>query len=194
MTWRVGAVVMLAAGALAAGGCGPIALPDIDSSQDINVPGRGFLGGNPLLPAQAFPADAIGQALAQSIQSSIDTSGYDKSHVSSLKLTGLTLTVKDPTNPQGQKIRDLSFLEKLTVFLGKQGDDAGKVKVAESKDGDFGEKPIKYDVPLTNAELAPVFKASDQLSMTSDVTPGQPPAFDTTVTVSSKVHVEVSVF
>src|SRR5205807_2525677 len=123
-----------------------------------------------------------------------NTSGQDKSHVSSLKLTALHLEVHDPKSPQGQQIRDLSFLQSLTVFLEKQGDDSTKIKVAASGDGDFAKKPTSYDVPLTNAELAPLFKSADNLAMNSDVVPGQPPAFDTTVTVSSTVHVEVSAF
>jgi hypothetical protein len=177
----------------AASGCGSVAIPDIKSSKEIDVPGS-VIPGNPLAPEAAFPADVIGQALSQSISQGINTSGYDKSHVSSLKLTQLTLTVQDPTNPQGTQIRDLSFLQSLTVFLEKQGDDSTKIKVAQSGDGDFAKKPTTYNVPLTNAELAPLFKSADNLAMTSDVTPGQPPSFDTKVTVSSTVHVEVSLF
>ncbi len=181
----------LAALALATG-CPPIET-DIPSSQDIDVPGQGILGGNPLAPAQAFPADLVGQALAQSIQSSFDTSGYDKSHVSSLVLDKLTLTVQSPEEG-GQQVRDLSFLSKLTIFLGASGDDTGKIKVAESGDGDFDSKPVTYEMPLTKAELADVFKANDQLEMTSDVEPGPPPRFETTVTVDSNIHVAISVF
>jgi hypothetical protein len=191
------AAVLATAGAIGVvvlGGCGNIAIPDIKSSKDINVPGRGVGIGNALLPEQAFPADLIGQALAQSISQGINTSGYDKTHVASLKLTQLTLTVQDPNDAQGTQVKDLSFLQSLAVFLEKQGDDSTKIKVAQSGDGDFAKKPIKYDVPLTNAELAPLFKSADNLTMTSDVTPGQPPNFQTTVTVASTVHVEVSVF
>jgi hypothetical protein len=183
-------LLVLAAAAAAAMGCGPIAT-DIPSSKEIDVPGTGIGNPNPLAPDVAFPADVIGQALAQSIQQSFDTSGYDKSHVSSLTLTKLKLTVTNPEEqPAGHQLKDLSFLQKLTVFIGS--DD--KIKVAESGDGDFTKGLLDYDVPVTKAELADAFKASDSLDMSSDVQVGDPPRFDTKVNCDSNVHVELSVF
>ena len=185
MRFALAAVALVALAA----GCPPIETK-IPSSSAIDVPGQGILAGSPLLPAQAFPSDLIGQALAQSINQSFDTSGYDKARVSSLKLTGLKLTVTDP-NQGGAQVRDLSFLQKLTVFLGPSGGDP--INVAESGDGDFDGKPIVYDMPLSDAELADAFKSSDALTMSADVVPGDPPRFDTNVVIDSEVTVDISI-
>jgi hypothetical protein len=166
--------------------CPPIETK-IPSSTVIDVPGQGILGNNPLLPDVAFPADLIGEALAQSIERSFDTSGYDKGAVKSLKLTRLRLTVLEPQEG-GQTVRDLSFLEKLTIFLGAPGT---PIRVAESGDGDFDARPIVYDVPLTDAELAEAFKSADAMEMTADVVPGRTPRFQTDVQIDSEITVQI---
>lgn len=178
------AVVAAAAAACA---CGPLEFT-VPSSTTVEVPGAGILGGNPLVPEQAFPAALIGDALAQSLSQSFDTSGYDKGAVKSLKLTALTLTVLEP-DQGGQRVRHLGFLQALAIFLGAPG--GVPIEVAESDAGDFAERPATYAVPLTGAELAEAFKASDTIEMTADVTPGPPPSFDTDVQVDSEITVQL---
>lgn len=176
-------VALLSVGA----GCAPPF--DIPSSTDIEVPGEGILGGNPLLPEQVFPSDLIADALVNSINQSFDTSGYDKGSVKSLKLTKLSLTVTNPEEQGGRQLRDLSFLDKLTVSLGAP--DAAPIKVAESDETGFVQGQLAYDMPLTDAELAEAFKASDALDMTADVDAGDPPQFATEVRIDSVITVQI---
>jgi hypothetical protein len=168
-------------------GCPPLETK-VPSSTNIEVPGEGILGGNPLLPEQAFPADLIGQALAQSVTQSIDTSGYDKTAVKSLKMTKLKLTVTEPNNPQGIQIRDLGFLQSLAVSLGAPEQEP--IECARSDPGAFDSNPIEYDVPLTENELAGALKAGDTLEMTADVVPDDPPRFATTVQVDTEMTIQ----
>lgn len=167
-------------------GCPPLEAK-IPSTNTFEVPGQGILGNNPLAPEMAFPADVVGEALAQAVQQSFDTSGYDKSTVKSLKLTGLSLTVTEPEEG-GVQVRDLGFLRSLAVSLGGGGGEP--IVVAESAAGAFDADPIEYDVPLTGAELAETFKASDSLDMTADVVPDAPPQFSTEVQVDSELTVQ----
>lgn len=185
------AAVIVAVAALGLSGCGPIETK-IPSSSEVDVPGSGLLDPNPLLPDQVFPADVIGQALASQINQSFDTSGYDKDHVQSLKLTTLTLTVTNPEEQGGQQLKDLSFLQSLTVFLGAP--DGDPIKVAESDDTAFEKGQLEYDMPLTKAELAEAFKSADAMEMTADVVPGDQPRFDTKVAIDTEITVQISLF
>ena len=180
-------VVVLVIGSFALG-CPPPTF-DIPSSTNIEVPGAGILGGNPLLPEQAFPAELIAGALADSINQSFDTSGYDKGAVKSLKLTQLSLTVTNPEEQGGRQLRDLSFLEELAVSLGAP--DADPIKVAQSDETAFQEQQLNYEMPLTGAELAEAFKASNALEMTADVVPSDPPQFATQVRIDSVLTVQI---
>lgn len=179
--------VLVIVGAAAALGCEPLELK-VPSSTSVEVPGSGILNGNPLVPDQVFPAGLVGDALAQSLSQSFDTAGYEKGAVKSLKLTALTLTVVD-AEQGGQTVRHLGFLEELTIFLGAPGGEP--IQVAGSGAGDFDDRPVRYDVPLTGAELADAFKAADTIEMTADVTPGTPPQFDTEVTIDSELTVQL---
>ena len=180
-------VMAVVSAGVIAGGCVPPF--EIPSETQIEVPGEGILGGNPLLPEQVFPSDVIADALVDSINQSFDTSGYDKGSVKSLKLTKLSLTVTNPEEQGGRQLRDLSFLEKLTVSLGVP--DGEPIKVAESDETGFVEGQIAYDMPLTDAELAEAFKASDALDMTADVDAGDPPQFATEVRIDTIITVQV---
>lgn len=175
--------------ALVSVGVGCVPPFDIPSSTQIEVPGEGILGGNPLLPDQVFPSDVIADALVDSINQSFDTSGYEKGSVKSLKLTKLSLTVTNPEEQGGRQLRDLSFLEKLTVSLGAP--DGEPIKVAESDATGFVQGQLTYDMPLTDAELAEAFKSSDALDMTADVDPGDPPQFATEVRIDSVLTVQI---
>ena len=168
-------------------GCPPIETK-IPSSTTFDVPGSGILDPSPLAPELAFPTDVVAQALADSISQSLDTSGYDKGAVTSLKLTKLTLTVEEPNNPGGVQIRGLGFLESLVIFLGAPG--GAPVQVAASGAGAFDDNPVSYDMPLSGAELAAAFKASDALEMSADVSATQP-QFATTVDVNSEITVQI---
>lgn len=172
---------------VALAGCPPIETK-IPSSNTFEVPGQGILGNNPLAPEMAFPADVVGEALAQAVQQSFDTSGYDKGAVKSLKLTALSLTVTEPEQG-GVQVRDLGFLQSLAVSLGGGGGEP--IVVAESAPGAFDADPIEYDVPLTDAELAEAFKSSDTLEMTADVVPDAPPQFSTEVQVDAELTVQI---
>lgn len=185
----LGASLVAALAALGSG-CGPIETK-IPSSTVVEVPGSGILTPNPLLPEEVFPADLIGQALAQSIQQSFDTSGYDKERVSSLKLSKLTLTVTNPEEQGGRQLKDLSFLQKLTVFLGAPGE---PLKVAESEDGAFAAGTLSYDMPMTGAELADAFKSAESLEMSAEVQAGNQPQFQTDVGIDSELTVQISIF
>ena len=175
--------------AVVSGGLACVPPFEIPSSTDIEVPGEGILEGNPLLPEQAFPSDLIADALAASINQSFDTSGYDKGSVKSLKLTKLTLTVTNPEEQAGRQLRDLSFLDKLTVSLGAP--DAEPIKVAESDDSAFVQNQLSYDMPLTDAELAAPFKAANALDMSADVDAGDPPRFATEVRIDTVITVQI---
>lgn len=168
-------------------GCPPIETT-IPSSTTFEVPGQGILNGNPLVPEQAFPAELVGEALAQAVQQSFDTSGYDKGAVKSLKLTALKLTVTEP-NEGNVQVRGLGFMQSLAVSLGAPEEEP--ILVAESAPGAFDSNPIEYDVPLTDAELAGAFKGSDALEMTADVVPDAPPQFSTEVQIDSEMTVQI---
>lgn len=178
-------VIVLAGSVLA--GCPPIETK-IPNSTVVKVPGSEILGGNPLAPEQAFPSDLIGEALADSVNQSFDTSGYDKGAVKSLRLTRLTLTVV-PDQSGGSNVHHLGFLQKLTVFLGAPESDP--IKVAESADGAFDGRPVTYDVPLTRAELAEVFKTADSMEMTADVVPDDPLIAATDVRIDSEITAQI---
>ncbi len=184
---RVLAILPLLLGAALTAGCPPIETT-IPSSETFTVPGAGVLGGNPLAPEMAFPADVVGEALAQAVQQSFDTSGYDKGAVKSLKLTALSLTVLEP-NEGPVQVRDLGFLRSLAVALGDGA--ADPIVVAESAAGAFDTDPVEYDVPLTGAELAETFKSSNTLEMTADVVPDAPPQFATDVQVDAEMTVQI---
>lgn len=184
----LGAALIVVAGNSLGTGCGPIQTT-IPSETEVEVPGSGIVAPNPLLPDEVFPTDVIGQALAQSIEQSFDTSGYEKDRVSSLKLTKLTLTVTNPEEQGGRQLKDLSFLQKLTVFLGAPGE---PLKVAESEDDAFAQGTLSYDMPMTGAELADAFKSADSLEMTADVQAGNQPQFSTIIGIESEITVQIS--
>lgn len=168
-------------------GCPPIETK-IPSSETFTVPGSGIVGENPLAPELAFPADVVGEALAQAVQQSFDTSGYDKGAVKSLKLSAMSLTVVEP-NQGAAQVRDLGFLRSLAVSLGDGESDP--ILVAQSAEGAFDSDPIEYDVPLTGAELADTFKRSNALEMTADVVPDSQPQFATEVRVDAEMTVQI---
>ncbi len=186
-SWVVVVVVALA-------GCESLTTIKVPAESEIEVPGSAaILPGNPLVPEQVFPSDAISQALAQSIAQSFDTAGYDKDAVDSLKLTQLTMTVTEP-NEGNNQVRGLGFLEKLTISLAAEGVDA--VVVAESDEGVFDGDPgpTEYDMPLTENELKQVFVAGDQMDMSADLEPSDPPNFATTVLFETELTIVVNVF
>ena len=160
----------------------------IPSSTEISVPGEGILGGNPLVPDQVFPSEVINDALVDSINQSFDTQGYDKGSVKSLTLTKLSLTVTNPEEGGGRQLKDLSFLEKLTLFIAASGGGT-PINVAESDETAFADQQIAYDMPTSGAELAEAFKASDALDMTADVDPGETPRFETDVRIDTELTV-----
>ena len=180
------AVLGLAVAAGAGGGCTPPF--DIPSESTFTVPGSGIIGNNPLAPALAFPADVVTGALADSINQSFDTQGYDKSAVKSFTLTKLTLTVTNPEQGGGRELKDLSFLESLTLFIAAGGG-GEPIKVAESDGSAFAEQQLTYDMPLTGAELADALKASESLDLTADVETNEQPQFATDVKVESVLTV-----
>jgi hypothetical protein len=192
-TWVAALVASLVA-SLVGGceGCDSLRTLVVPTETEITVPGAAILGSNPLVPAQVFPASALSQALAAALAQSISTEGVNKAAVDSLKLTAMTLTVKDPQQG-GRQIRGLGFLQSLVVDIGAEG--AAPVAVAASADGAFAGTPgpVNYDMPLTDAELVEVFKASDALDVTADVTPGNPPNFETTVVFATEMTVLVNV-
>jgi hypothetical protein len=180
-------VTLIVVGGLVLTGCPPLETK-VPSSTTISVPGEGILNGSPLAPEQAFPADVIGEALAQSVSQSIDTSGQEKGAVKSLKMTSLKLTVLDPS-PQGVQIKDLGFLNSLAVSVAAPGGEP--VLCAQSEPGDFDDPaPIEYDVPLTGNELADVLKSADTLELVADVEPAEPPQFATDVQVDSEMTIQ----
>jgi len=172
-------------------GCGATTVK-VPANSSVDVPGEDILGTNPLVPDDVFPADALSEALAQAIAQSFDTSGYDKDAVDSLKLTKLTMTVRDPEQ-NGRAIRGLGFIDKLTISVSNSGDNA--VVAAESADAAFDGNPgpASYDMPLTDAELNPVFQAGDSLDLTADLQPSEPPNFATTVDFETELTIQINV-
>jgi hypothetical protein len=187
-------LIIAAVAALAMGvGAGCNAPPfDIPSESEFTVPGSGVIGGNPLVPDVAFPADLITSALADSINQSFDTQGYDKGSVKSFKLTKLTLTVTNAEQAGGRELKDLSFLETLAIFIAAGGG-GEPIKVAQSDDAAFADGQLTYDMPLTDAELAEALKSSDALDLTADVTTNEQPQFATDVKVESVLSVVVGI-
>lgn len=183
------AVTSAAALAFAVGCTPPFTIP---SSTEISVPGEGILGGNPLVPDQVFPSELVNDALVNSINQSFDTQGYDKGSVKSLTLTNLTLTVTNPEEAGGRQLKDLTFLEKLTLFIAAAGSEE-TIKVAESDDGAFTAELQTYSVPTTGAELAEALKSSDALDMTADVDPGETPRFETDVLIETELTVVLGI-
>lgn len=165
---------------------------DIPSESEFTVPGSGVIGGNPLAPAVAFPTDLVTAALGDAINQSFDTQGYDKGSVKSFKLTKLTLTVTNDEQGGGRELKDLSFLESLTIFIAAGGG-GDPIKVAESDATGFVDQQLSYDMPLTNAELADALKASDALDLTADVTTNEQPQFATDVKVESVLSVVIGI-
>lgn len=156
--------------------CGEVPL-EIPSETVVTVPGTGIgVGGNPLVPEDVFPSDAIGDLLASELSQSLDTSGYDKEAVISLKLTAMTITAlwEDTGGPE----EGLECFSELIMYVGASAED--DAKVASSKagafDGDPG--PASYDMELTDEELNPFFQKADALAVTADVTPGERPLTD----------------
>lgn len=165
---------------------------DIPSESEFTVPGSGIVGGNPLAPAAAFPTDLVTAALGDAINQSFDTQGYDKGSVKSFKLTKLTLTVTNAEQAGGRELKDLSFLETLTIFIAAGGG-GDPIKVAESDAEGFADQQLTYDMPLTDAELAEALKSSDALDLTADVTTNEQPQFATDVKVESVLSVVVGI-
>lgn len=185
-------VSLVCLASLAGLGCDDLRTVKVPSSTEVDVPGQGILAGNPLVAEQVFPSDVISEALAQAITQEFDTSGYDKDAVDSLKLTKLELTVTEP-NEGNRQLRGLGFLKKLTISVGAEGVDP--VVVAESDDGAFDGSPgpVSYDMPLTDEELKEAFQAGDQMDMTSDLEPGPPAQFETTVRFDTELTIVVNV-
>ena len=185
-------VVVVVAAVCWTTGCDSLRTVVVPAESEIEVPGSVGLGGNPLAPDDVFPAD-LSDILAQSIAQSFDTAGYDKDAVDSLKLTKLKMTVTEP-NEGNNQVRGLGFIETLTISLGAEGADAVVVAASDAGafDGDPG--PVEYDMPLTDAELQPVFVAAEQMDMTADLAPSDPPNFSTKVLFETELTVVVNVF
>lgn len=185
-------VVVVVAVVVGLTGCESLRTVTVPAESEVEVPGAGILGNNPLAPDDVFPP-GLSEALAESIAQSFDTAGYDKDAVDSLKLTKLKMTVTEP-NEGNNQVRGLGFLESLTISIGAEGVDA--VVVAESEAGAFDGQPgpIEYDMPLTDAELQPVFVAADQMEMSADLVPSDPPNFATTVLFETELTIIVNVF
>jgi hypothetical protein len=182
-----GVLALLSTGA----GCDATTIK-VPAESEITVPGANILGGNPLVASDVFPSSALSDALAQSIAQSFDTSGYDKDAVDSITLSAMSMTVTEPEE-NGRTVRGLGFIDKLTISAGADGVDP--VVVAESADGAFDGNPgpATYDMPLTNAELNPVFQAGDSLDMTAELAPAEPPNFDTVVKFSTELTIKINV-
>jgi hypothetical protein len=169
--------------------CGEVSL-DIPSDTTVTVPGTGIgLPGNPLVKDDVFPTADIGDLLAQKVSNSLDTSGYKKEAVKSLKLTAMSMAAKTPDD--GSPDRGLGFFQSLTMFV---GDD--KVKVAFSKDGAFDGDPgpKSYDMELTDTDFNDQFQAADALKVDADVDVDDPPTFDTDVKFEFQITAIVNAF
>jgi hypothetical protein len=160
-----------------AAGCLPADLLtfEIEAEEEVTVPGKDILPGNPLAPTETIPDD-LGGALSENMRQSFSTEGVKKEAVDSLKLTAMKVTV---TNPEegGRILRDLSFFDSLKFFLNAEGGDP--VLVAESEAGAFGAEVIEYDFPVTEAELKPLLDASDELTLTTEAETNDRPNFAT---------------
>jgi hypothetical protein len=149
----------------------------IPADSEVTVPGSTIVGQNPLLPSEVFPAD-FGAILSQEIQQTFSTESVQKEAVESLKLTSMTVTVKNPTQ-NGTTVRHLGFLESATFFLG-----AGAIeprRVAYSADGAFDDMPTYYEFELTDEELVDLLNEGEAMDMTADVVPERRPNFETTL-------------
>lgn len=173
-------------------GCG-LTTVTVPAESVITVPGQGVLGGNPLVANDVFPSDALSEALAQSIEQSFNTEGYQKDAVNSLKLTKLKLIVLDPEE-NGRQLRGLGFLEKLTVSVGADGADTVVAAESEAAAFDGSPGPVVYDMPTTGVELQPIFAAGNSLDMTADVEPSDPPQFETDVRFETELTIDINVF
>ena len=159
---------------------------EIPSETTVTIPGTGIdVGNNPLVPDDVFPTDVIEDLLASELSESLDTSGYDKGAVVSLKLTSMRLSALWEDN--GGPEEGLECFESLTMFVGAAEDD--NVKVAFSEEGAFDGDPgpATYDMKLTDEELNDYFQKSDALVVTADVTPGERPLTDLDVKLEFEI-------
>jgi hypothetical protein len=128
----------------------------------------------------------MGTILSQSIQQEFSTEDIQKEAVASMKVTTMTVTVRDPEE-NGQQVRDLGFLDSMEFFLG--AGDVGPLSVAFSAEGAFDSDPVSYTFELTEEELVDVLNAADTMEMTADIVPEGRPNFETTL----DFHVETTV-
>lgn len=156
--------------------CESIRTVEVPTEKEINIPGGQIGQNNPLTPDEVFPVD-FGEAISAALSQSFSTEGIDSAAVGSLKLTEMSATVRDPEEA-GNVVRHLGFLESISFAL-VEGEEL--TEIAFSAEGAFDDQPVAYDFELTDAELAPILKASDELNMESDPVLGRRPNFATTI-------------
>lgn len=182
----VGSVLVVTAGcdlnALIPEGARTVVIP---ADSDVTVPGSFTVGQSPLAPEEVLPVD-MGEILSQQIQQEFSTEDIQKDAVASMKVTLMTVSVRDPEE-NGQQVRDLGFLESMEFFLG--AGDVGPVSVAFTAEGAFDSDPVSYEFELSDEELVDVLNAGETMEMTADIVPEGRPNFETTL----DFHVETTV-
>jgi hypothetical protein len=162
--------------ALMAASCGPAELltytHELDS--DVTVPGAGVGINNPLAPGDVFPID-FGEVVAEELAQTFDTEGINKAAVESLKVTRVFVEVTNAEDSESNP-RNLAFLDSLAFDMETEAE--GPVRFAESAAGAFEDRITEYEFPLTNAELADVFKSADDVTVSTEFA-GEQPTFDT---------------
>ncbi|MCP4500940.1 MAG: hypothetical protein GY822_13355 [Deltaproteobacteria bacterium] len=156
-------------------------------SDPVTVPAQPIVGQNPLAPEQVFPAD-FGSLLGDSLDQEFSTEGVQANAVESLKLTSMSVEVLEPTTPQGRIIRDLSFIESLTLSIG--GDGVETKEVAFSEEGVFVSELIAYDFEMTGAELEEAL-AAGTLVMSAELNTADYPNFETNLVFHTELTVVV---
>jgi hypothetical protein len=152
---------------------------DIPADSSVTVPGSFTVGASPLAPEEVLPVD-MGSILSQQIAQEFSTQDIQKEAVASMKVTLMTVTVRD-AEENGTQVRDLGFLESMEFFLG--AGELEPVSVASTAAGAFDgdPAPTAYEFELSDAELVDVLNAGDSMEMTADIVPEGRPNFGTTL-------------
>jgi len=149
---------------------------------DVDSPGQSTVRGSPaggLLPT--FPGFPAFGGMTFSQNQSFANNNTNKDHVSSCRVSKLTLKIVTPTT------QALSFIQKIEFFI--EAPNQQKIRIAEALTIPFGVESI--DLTIDDQELAPYAKA-DSFSITTTGTASVPPQ-DTTIEADLTLHIVANV-
>jgi hypothetical protein len=149
---------------------------------DVDSPGQSTVQGSPaggLLPA--FPGFPAFGGMSFSQNEKFQNNNTNKDHVSSCRVSKLTLKIVTPTT------QALSFIQKIEFFI--EAPNLPKVRIAEALSIPSGVSMV--ELTLDDHELAPYAKA-ESFSITTTGTASVPPK-DTTIEADLTLHIVANV-